>query len=623
MASNQSVTYTLLLNSNVKQYLTDAEKAAKSLDSSMAHLGGTINNVATYLAAREVVNIGKEWLQTAADYENAIIRIKNISKNEIDGFRNALFINSEVDKFKIPLQEATDAYGKFLAMVRGSGLAADQIRKLHDEVLMIGKIAHIDNSQMDAAVRNLGKMLEVGALDARHFFFLEQQLSGIGAYVARNLGVSLHELAKMRHEGELTGLDAKILIKSIEDMAADLGDKLPESLASLQSQLNETSNAWERFKISVGESPEMRIILEDVKQFVYWIGRNRDEIFTLGKFLIQAGGIILGYKAAMAAASLIQAGWLGMQRMFGAQVAQNVVRIKSQTAATDQMVAAIERLNFVMNANTSAFITNAQGITMANTAANRYIISAQGMQRAKSANPAYIAPAGPTAMQRIGTGVMAVAIVAMAADVVQALGGFGKTQGGRKLGIWDFIGSSDWADSDEGIAYRRKQGIVKQGRPGAGFSHPFLNDDERRREEQVKKQLDQDKGMSLYDALGNFRRRTGEETDAVNRIGLLMSPFGSSLTKAYDKAQDAIANDIFGTSEYGGGVKGLKTPKASSIKGNSVTNINISINELNGQKQCTFTVKSMKDMEDIERTIGVNVAKVLTQAVNDSQVIAK
>jgi hypothetical protein len=43
-------------------------------------------------------------------------------------------------KLRIPLMQATEAYGDFLAMVKGSHLASNEVRRLHDEVLTIAKI---------------------------------------------------------------------------------------------------------------------------------------------------------------------------------------------------------------------------------------------------------------------------------------------------------------------------------------------------------------------------------------------------------------------------------------------------------------------------------------------------
>ena len=95
---------------------------------------------------------------------------------------------------------------------------------------------------------NLGKMLEAGGMDARHLRPLEMQLSGIGQYIARLMGTTVHGLAEMRNKGLLSAADPKILLEAVKQQAADLEKFLPESLTTLQSGLNEVSNAWLEFK---------------------------------------------------------------------------------------------------------------------------------------------------------------------------------------------------------------------------------------------------------------------------------------------------------------------------------------------------------------------------------------
>jgi tape measure domain-containing protein len=133
-------------------------------------------------------------------------------------------------------------------MLAGSGIASDTVRQLHDNILMIAKIKGLDPGQLSAGVMNLGKMLEAGTMDARHLRPLEMQLSGIGKFIADEMGTTIHGLAVMRNKGLLSAADPMVLLKAVEKQAASLAQFLPESTQTLASGMAEVSNAWLDFK---------------------------------------------------------------------------------------------------------------------------------------------------------------------------------------------------------------------------------------------------------------------------------------------------------------------------------------------------------------------------------------
>lgn len=166
---DQGVRYVVTLESGsvtrglkeMEQQALQAEGGVRSLNASLREMADV---AALSLIANQIISFGKDAVQGAADYEVAMMRIKNVSKSTAEGLANISFINSEVDKLKIPLQDAADAYGTFLVRIANSGLAGDQVRKLHDEILSIAKVTGATPGKMDAAVLDVGKMLAEGVL---------------------------------------------------------------------------------------------------------------------------------------------------------------------------------------------------------------------------------------------------------------------------------------------------------------------------------------------------------------------------------------------------------------------------------------------------------------------------
>lgn len=401
--------------------LMGMESAAVATERSIASLNNTLRGMAGAmgigLGLHSFVDFGKEAVEGAADYETAVKRIKFASDDLAEGAKNIAFIRSEVDKFGIPLQSATDAYGKFLAMLAGSEIPSEKVRKLHDELLLIGKIKGLDEGQLNAAVMNLGKMLESGSLDARHFRPLEQQLSGIGAFVAKELGISIHQLAILRNQGKMTQIDPQVLLTAIEKQAASLEGFLPESLTTIRTGLNQLTTDWVEFKNSLvyDNRAELEALFATLKSGIKYLNDHREGIVSTGKAVLAIGEIWLKYKGAMLLVNAAQAAYSAFMAGYAGNAATMVTATARQTAAYTMqaesvavLTAAIERLNFVQNAQNASYITTAAGATVANTVGNRYVVSAAAA--AAGATGAPMATTAATAATATVSSVVATAV---------------------------------------------------------------------------------------------------------------------------------------------------------------------------------------------------------------------
>jgi len=279
---------------------------ANKVEATIAGLQRSLNGMASTIGVGLGIYAIKDAVKEYAQYEQSLIRIKNVSESVTEGMKNQNFILAEAKKFKIDIAEATDSFGEFLTMIRGAHIASSDVRKLHDELLLIGKVTALPQSQMDASVRNLGKLLEEGALEGRHLRPLMYQLSGLAPYVASQLNLTTQQFEKYLSSGKLTksALDSKMLLNAVSQYAKDLTPKLNESLNSTQSSLNELHNAFFEMKndLVVALKPSIMGFIDMMKTSAHWISENSDMVASLIKGVV---GLSIAYKGVNTASGLV------------------------------------------------------------------------------------------------------------------------------------------------------------------------------------------------------------------------------------------------------------------------------------------------------------------------------
>lgn len=602
--------------------LMSMESAAVATERSIASLNNTLRGMAGAmgigLGLHSFVDFGKEAVEGAADYETAIKRIKFASDDLVEGAKNIAFIRSEVDKFGIPLQSATDAYGKFLAMLAGSEIPSEKVRKLHDELLLIGKIKGLDEGQLNAAVMNLGKMLESGSLDARHFRPLEQQLSGIGAFVAKELGISVHQLAILRNQGKMTQIDPKVLLTAIEKQAASLEGFLPESLTTIRTGLNQLTTDWVEFKNNLvyDNRAELEALFATLKSGIKYLNDHRDGIVSTGKAVLAIGEIWLKYKGAMLLVNAAQSIYNGFMAGYASTAATVITATEAKAVAMNHLALSMERVAYATELMAGASLTGAVGLGAAGiplASAGTMGLAGAGMAGAGVAGAASGAAAGKSA--GLMRAAIPVAIMWMTAEVASQL--LPKTPGGHQLNWKDFFGFSEFGHSVEAMA----KGIVAY-RPGMETHSELIRLTSKMYGGVGKVKYD-DKGYPVFpSATGNENLDTQillwqESKGYLKSIdgkligGRLLPPTG--LQETYG-IKPGFGKPGFGKTEKHDKIM----PPNDTVTGQRLITYNISIKEINGIKQ--NTVQEGGKM-DTDRTAEV-LRDVIQSILNDSQIRA-
>lgn len=586
---DQGVKYVVSLQDvNVVSGLRTMESSAVSTEKSIAELNATLREVGTALGIgyglRELVNFGKDAVQGAADYETAVKRIKFASENLAEGQRNIAFIAAEADKFKIPLQSATDAYGKFLAMLSGSGIQSEQVRKLHDELLLIGKVKGLGDGQMDAAVMNLGKMLESGSLDARHFRPLEQQLSGIGAFVARELGISVHQLAILRNKGKMTQIDPKVLLAAIEKQAASLKQFLPESTSTIQSQINDLDNAWLKFKndLVYDNIGELRSLFETLKDGIAWLEKHKNELKYVAEGLLTIGKIWLEYKIAIGATNLVMNTYKGYMAGYLAETSSVVSSTEARTLAMNELALSMERVAMATEAMAMTTVPDYATLAAAGGAA-RKIGAVEGAAGAGMIS-------GSQAVTIVGLTVGAIelfrTVFADHRPGYQYDPGISKEANAELKKTYDEIRKGQDAGEPWHAAYWRSGSAAKD----------------------IKQATDTLSGTALM-AANASRYLSGASAEHVS--GARMPNIDFAKMGAGINAPTPTPKP-----EKGGGGTSHITPPTDRVTGQRIVTYNITIKEINGIKENKVEAGGKMDT----KSVAEELRDIINSVVNDSQI---
>ncbi len=275
MAKN--VKYTIDLNDLMSKKLAIIESNADRLEKKLNNLGnaagggnfasgmkssaiaaGVAMGEAAYGFLRKSMSMifteGKDVIETARKYQLDMLRIQNVSKEGF-GSQNQQYILQMADRFKLPIEEAVSSYGKFLGMVRNSPYSPEQLNRLNTNIMTLSKVYGLSQEELTAPIRETGKQLGVGVLEGRVMRQLERTMPQVIPFIANELHMSLKDFNKFIGEGMTkSGVSSDVLLTAFEKLAESIKDKLPSTLNTFDSALNEVHNWWFRIKTQIAET---------------------------------------------------------------------------------------------------------------------------------------------------------------------------------------------------------------------------------------------------------------------------------------------------------------------------------------------------------------------------------
>lgn len=558
MATVQSqVQYVMTLNDLTGTGFRNAEANAMRFEGVVNNINSGLRTLGSVLGVGIGVHYFTSAIEEFAKYETALIRIKNASKNAADGIANQKFIMSEATNLKLPIDEATEAYGKFLSQIGNSEVASEKIRALHHDVLVITKSLGMPAAKMDAAVLDIGKLLGEGVMEAKTTRALERVLPRLTNTLAEQYGVSRQVLSRALSSGAFTkaAKPSDVLLNVMHELADQLKGGLPEALNSTQSALNEVHNAWFDFKKDVISDlkPQIFDAMEGIKTATHWLKEHKGAVEGVLKALATIIPLYIGYKTAVGAINFVS-------NLLVSNAVKEVSATEAKTIAYNALATAMERVAFATESMAASQIASftpwAGGVGSAASGA----AAAEGVEVAAATGGI-----AATVTSVLGTATVAAALFALYNSWISRL---------KPLNEGDFIDYSQGTNyASQAFKGAPKIEVNYQSKNDMGIVRPIVDS--------IKQQQDEQK------ADPNFKYPWQTE-------------------EAKKKAKGGI----------GGG--GSIFPEKDKVTGNRPITYNITIKEMNGVNNSTFELQSLSKTDTSE--FADKLLGEMINVLNDSQI---
>jgi hypothetical protein len=663
MASGRQVEYSLKLNSNASFVLQQAERDAVRFETSMWQVQKTLASFGLGLGAHFLIDAAKDWTQAAADFESAMLRIKNAS-DEGFGIKNQLFIKKEVNEFKTDLQETVDAYGSFLFKIKNANISTAQKNNLFEEILGVGKVAGLTEAQMKPVVNNVSTMLAEGVLEARHLRMLSYTHPQVLPYLADILGLDKSKVAgaaktedegkalqifsQLLSSGKLTkaGVDSKVLLEAFDTYWNDVKTKLPETLTTLQSNINDLSNTWLNFKNSLvlGQKPELVGFFDSLKSDIKWLQDHQDGLVKTVKVIWDLVEGWLVYKGAMLVINLAIGAYNGISSLFISNTVKEEVAVVSLNSQVALLSANMERLVAIQTqfAISSGLLSTEQAAMLTTGVVGGEAGLAAGAAGVGAAKGLGMGGLLASISSVISAGALIVGVAWVSEKVIDDLMPKPKDKYGREVhlfdapAVWDYI---------QGLKETKKE-KTKQG-------YEFVSYDENEQPiYMLSSRLKQSEDIfnEVNNSFGRISSKSEIWISHLKKIGLAFDGIENeflSLDKQFEnfyKENNGLRQDspiyphaniglgdvgvnqslldkyLKPSTKHDYGLKGKEDVK--HLKGNSSNFFTVHIHgDMVGMKNPKFEEVTTGVIADVKQEVGIEMTRILLEVVNDIQVV--
>lgn len=284
-------------------------KVSEQLGGMGAAVGALRNLVVAGFAVQMVQAVGTfaaRVAQTGSDFTRMRAQIEqNLGPGAFDAVINS------ANRLGVGIKDAADATARFGMAAQDIGLSRDEVIKLTETVIRLGRIGNSSGQEMAAGMYQLSQSLASGKFQGDELRSVLEQMPEVARTLARELGVSIGKLREMGSEGELTASVVSRALLAAADDARERFEKLPDTLEQGQARWSNAvdqmfaalDKAWhaspaaqwllkfgssfaEGLTVDLGggdQATQMRVLqerLEKARQF-NWLGSNQAQIEQL------------------------------------------------------------------------------------------------------------------------------------------------------------------------------------------------------------------------------------------------------------------------------------------------------------------------------------------------------
>ena len=255
-----------MAQANVKLSV-DATGAIRSLEgvqNRTNRLQNSFNGLRNAIAATGVVLIGRQAVNTSANFERLRVRLGLLTK-ESGSFGKSLKIATDAQKaFGLSATEALEGVTDITARLAPLGSSVEEIRTVFFGFNTAAKLAGASAIESSNAFRQLAQALGSGRLAGDEFRSISEQVPTVLAPIAAELGVTIGELKKLAAEGKLT---SEVVLRALGKVGNEGSGFLQQLLANDPTQVFKNfSNATEDLSRAFGD--QLRPVVEDVTKLL-------------------------------------------------------------------------------------------------------------------------------------------------------------------------------------------------------------------------------------------------------------------------------------------------------------------------------------------------------------------
>ena len=282
-----------------------ATRALNGVQNQTNKLQNSFNGLRTAILASGIVLVGRQAVNTSANFEKLNVRLGLLTKSSSD-FAKSQKIAADAQKaFGLSAVEALEGVTDITARLAPLGTSVEDIRTVFFGFNTAAKLAGASAIESSNAFRQLAQALGSGRLAGDEFRSVSEQVPTVLAPIAEELGVTIGELKKLAADGKLT---SDVVLRALGRIGNEGSGFLKELLKNDPTQVFKNfTNATEELSIAFGD--QLRPAVEEVTRLLTILIDKTAEFVSspAGQAALILGTIAVAAKGVAVALPLVSA----------------------------------------------------------------------------------------------------------------------------------------------------------------------------------------------------------------------------------------------------------------------------------------------------------------------------
>lgn len=208
--------------------------------------------LAVYAGFQQIKSAIKDATSAAVDYEAAQVRVTQaLGQGDERGAAAFQHIVDQATRLKLPVLEATQEFGKFVAAVKGTSIEGEAALRIFDNLQTISRGFKLDPESIQRGTIALRDLAASGQLSLRYINQFDRAVPvGLLSALAQASDTAKGNIQAFLGEVHKGGASLDLLDKALEIVAKRVEKGLPTALTTAQSTLADFQNALLQAQVS-------------------------------------------------------------------------------------------------------------------------------------------------------------------------------------------------------------------------------------------------------------------------------------------------------------------------------------------------------------------------------------